>query len=219
VLLPIGLVALVRRGQPIGWVLAAGFLASPVISIISGAIEMNRVMFAIPFAVLVATYGVIVLYETRAIVPRLLAGMLVLSIGWQFSAFHRSYMGTAYRLSAAPWFSGNVREALRELIARSGDSDVYVSREIEWVHRMWRFYAIEAGRLDLIARTTYFSEPPTAAAPGSTLICPSGSAMCAALADSGAWRKVVTVPSIDGTHSYVILEAVGLDRAATNKRD
>lgn len=219
VLLPIGLIALVRRAQPIGWVLVAGFLAAPLISVISGAIEMNRVMFAIPFAVLVATAGVIAFVDTRSLLPKVLAGVLVLSIAWQFAAFHRSYMGTAYRLSAAPWFSGNVREALRELIARSGGGDVYVSREIDWVHRMWRFYAIEAGRLDLIARTTYFSEPPTTAAPGSTLICPAGSAMCAALADSGAWRKVVTVPSIDGSHSYVILESVGLDRATNNKGD
>jgi hypothetical protein len=219
ILLPIGLIALIRRAQPIGWVLVAGFLAAPLVSVISGAIEMNRVMFAIPFAVLIAAYGVQALADTRSPIPRLLAGALVLSIGWQFSVFHRSYMGTAYRLSAAPWFSGNVREALRELIARSGDGDVYVSREIDWVHRMWRFYAIEAGRLDLMARTTYFSEPPTTAAPGSTLICPAGTVMCTALADSGAWRKVITVPSIGGTHSYVILESVGIDRATNNKRD
>lgn len=205
-LLPIGLIALLRSGRPIRRVIAAGFLAAPIVSVISGAIEMNRVMFAIPFAALVATSGAVALWQARRVAPKLLAAVLVLSIGWQFSVFYRSYMGTAYRLSASTWFSGNVREALRELIARSGEADIYLSTEIEWIHRMWRFYAIEAGRLDLMPRTTYVSEPPIAAAPGAKLLCPAQSARCAALVASGLWRNIVIVPSIDGTHSYAILE-------------
>ena len=206
VLLPVGLVALLRRGTPIGWVLGAGFLAAPLVSVISGAIEMNRVMFVIPFAALVATAGAMALWQSRSIVPRALAAALVLSIGWQFTGFHRAYMSSGYRLTAANWFSGNVREALRELIVRSGDAPIYISTEIEWVHRMWRFYAIEAGRIDLLSRTSYVSEPPVTAAAGSKLLCPEGSARCGALTGSGAWQRVVVVPSIDATHRYVILE-------------
>lgn len=214
-LLPIGLVALWRSGTFLKWVIAAGFLAAPLVSVISGAIEMNRVMFGIPFAALVATSGAIALWQARSIVPRVLAAVLVLSIGWQFSAFYRGYMGSAYRLGSATWFSGNVREALQELIARSGDGDIYVSTEIEWVHRMWRFYAIEAGRLDLIARTSYVSEPPATAKPGARLICPAESPRCAALTISGGWQRVVIVPSFDGTHRYAILERTG----ANNQSD
>ena len=212
-LLPIGLVALLRGRTPIKWVIAAGFLAAPIVSVISGAIEMNRVMFAIPFAALVATSGAIALWQARPVLPKVLAAVLVLSIGWQFAVFYRGYMGNAYRLSAATWFSGNVREALRELIARSGGAHLYVSTEIEWVHRMWRFYAIEAGRLDLVSRTTYVSEPPITAAPGSLLLCPAQSARCAASLASGLWRSAVIVPSIDGTHSYAILERTTSNQA------
>ena len=153
VLWPVGAVALVRSRIPINLILVAGLLAAPIISVISGAIEMNRLMFVIPFGVLVATYGALSLWRAPSKMPRLLAAVLVLSVGWQFSAFYREYMGDRYRLSAATWFSGNVREAARELIARADDSDIYISSEIEWVHRFWRFYAIEAGRLDLMPRT------------------------------------------------------------------
>ena len=206
VLLPVGLIAIARGKQPIGWVIGVGFLTAPIVSVISGGIEMNRVMFALPFAVLVAAFGAIALWQSRAVAPRLLAAVLVASIGWQFSAFYRSYMSEAYRQASATWFSGNNREAIRELIARSGDGQVYISREIEWVHRMWRFYAIEAGRLDLLARTTYFSEPPVGAAPGAKAICPARAPRCAAMAASGAWQAVVSIPSIDGGHVYIILE-------------
>ena len=58
ILLPIGLYGVVRSRQPVPLAMAIGFLSAPLVSMISGAIEMNRVMFAIPFGVLVAAYGV-----------------------------------------------------------------------------------------------------------------------------------------------------------------
>lgn len=206
VLLPVGAIALLRSRIPLNLVIVAGLLAAPIVSVISGAIEMNRLMFVIPFGVLVATGGVLALWRAKSRLPKLLATVLVLSVGWQFAVFYRDYMGDRYRLSAAPWFSGNVREAVRELIARSGDSDIYISSDIEWVHRMWRFYAIEAGRLDLVPRATYVSEPPATAAPGSKFLCSAQSERCTALIASGSWRSVAVVPSIDGGRSYAILE-------------
>lgn len=207
VLLPIGLVAAWRSREPLGWILIGGFLTAPVVSVISGAIEMNRVMFAIPFAVLVATYGAVALFENRSMPSRAIATLLVASIAWQFTGFYRDYVSDSYRLRSATWFSGNPREALRELIARSGNGPIYISDQIEWVHRFWRFYAIEAGRLDLVGRTTYFNEPLPQAVPGSTLMCDVASARCASIGAGGQWNTVATVPSIDGTHRYAIMAA------------
>lgn len=206
-LLPIGLVAIARRRHPIGWVIAAGFLTAPIVSIISGGIEMNRVMFAIPFTTLVATFGVVALWEGRSMLPRVAAAVLVVSVVVQFVSFHRYYMSDSYRVSAAQWFSGSVREAMRELVARSGDAEVvYISTDIEWVHRMWRFYAIEAGRQDLIDRTFYYQQLPSAIPSRAMLVCPAESPSCSALATSGSWRDVVRVPTLDGGRTFVIFE-------------
>lgn len=204
-LIPIGLWALMQAGTAISWVIVAGFFASPIISVISGAIEMNRVMFAIPFAVLAATYGAMWLWQRSAIVPRSIATVMVLAVIIQFAAFHRDYMSERYRLASSTWYSGNVREAIRELIARADSSQVYISQDIEWVHRFWRFYAIGAGRLDLMSRTTYFKTAPEAAA-GSKALCPEESPACSAMLASGAWRNVVSVPTIGGSRRFVILE-------------
>lgn len=211
-LLPIGLVALVRSRSAMDLIIAAGFLTAPIVSVISGSIEMNRVMFVLPFAVLVATYGAMILWEARATLSKAAAALLVVSIAVQFNVFYRGYMSESYRAAAASWFSGNVREALRELIARSGDADVYVSADIEWVHRMWRFYAIEAGRLDLVSRTTYFSDPPPTAAAGAKLLCLAGSTRCSAIQASGAWHEVVRIPAIGDSRVFIIFE-----RPAANK--
>jgi 4-amino-4-deoxy-L-arabinose transferase-like glycosyltransferase len=212
VLLPLGLITIVRDKRPIGWIVAAGVLTAPVVSVISGAIEMNRVMFVIPFAVLAATYGVIGLWRSRSMLPKLVAALLVASVVGQFVGFHRYYMG-GYRTSAAPWFSGHVRDAMRELIARSGREEVYISHEIEWADPAWRFVAIEAGHPDVISRTTFFSEPPVTAAPGSKAICPAESAQCGAMVASGAWHQLIRVPSILGTPVFAILE-----RTPTNNK-
>jgi 4-amino-4-deoxy-L-arabinose transferase-like glycosyltransferase len=206
VLLPVGLLASARSRSPMQLVLAAGFLTAPIVSVISGAIEMNRVMFVLPFAALVATCGAMTLWEARSVLSKTVAALLVASIALQFQVFYRGYMSEAYRLASASWFSGNVREALRELIARSGDADIYLSSDIEWVHRMWRFYAIEAGRLDLMSRTTYFTDLPASASPGAMLLCQAESARCAAILTSGAWHEVVRVPSLGGSRVFVIFE-------------
>jgi hypothetical protein len=155
----------------------------------------------------------VALWERRAPAVRAIAIVLVAAVAWQFGTFYRSYMSDGYRVGSAYWFSGNVRDALRELIARSGDSPIYVSQDIEWVHRFWRFYAIEAGRLDLVSRTTYFRELPGETPLNAKLVCPVESPTCAALSASPAWHHIVTVPSIDGNHRYVILER----SAASNK--
>ena len=118
ILLPIGLYGVVRSRQPVPLAMAIGFLSAPLVSMISGAIEMNRVMFAIPFGVLVAAYGVHVMLRARPVAIRAAAVLLLLAIGWQFAGFYSGYFG-GYGRSAAPWLAGNVREALRALMAQA----------------------------------------------------------------------------------------------------
>ena len=134
---------------------------------------------------------------------------LVALVAFQFAGFHRHYLSDAYRAGAATWFSGNAREALRELIARAGSGPIYISDDIEWVQGLWRFYAIEANRLDLLERTVFFTDPPAMADAGSMLICPSDSGRCAATIASGAWRDVVRVPALGGHRTFVILQRGG----------
>ena len=207
-LLPVGLIAMVRSRQAVAWVIAAGFLTAPLAAVISGGIEMNRVMFVIPFAVLAATYGAVSLSKGGTL-SKGIAAALVALVAFQFAGFHRHYMSDAYRAGAATWFSGNAREALRELIARAGSGRIYISAEIEWVEGLWRFYAIEANRLEMLERTTFFTEPPAVADAGAMLICPADSPHCAAIVASGSWRDVVRVPTLGGHRTFVILQRSG----------
>ena len=165
---------------------------------------MNRIMFAIPFGVLTAAYGVHVLLR-GGVLARATAVVLLVSIPWQFAGLYREYMGP-YRLIAAPWFAGNAREAvlaaMDQAAGRSGP--IYVSSEIDWVHRTWRFYAIASGRPEMASRAMFVYDVPANAAAGATLVCPATSPRCVGSIAAG-WQPVRTVASIDGSRTFTLL--------------
>lgn len=198
-LIPIGLHGLIRSKQPVQVAIVIGLLTAPLVSIISGAIEMNRVMFAIPFGVFTAAYGFHVLLQHRA-AGKAVAAILLLSVAWQFAYFYSGYMG-GYRVASASWFAGNAREAIRATMHRASGTTgpVYVSPQIDWVHRSWRFYAIADGKTAMIDRVIYAKEPPADAAPGSLFLLSSAGQVVP------GWQVVETVTSIDGGRAFSIL--------------
>jgi len=210
VLLPLGLWQLMRARREIGLVVLAGLVTAPLASIVSGAIEMNRVLFVIPFAVLTAVYGVEWLVATRARAWQALAVVLLLAVPWQFVGFYQDYMGR-YRVTASSWLGGNTRDAMTAAVERQAvgtTAPVYVSRDIPFAQRYWRFFALAAGRADLIERAEFYGpEQPSMAATGSELLCPLPSEGCRTLLASGSgWTLVKTITELDGTPSFALLE-------------
>ena len=211
-LLPIGLMALVRSRQPVQIAIAAGFITAPLVSIISGAVEMNRIMFAIPFGVLAAAYGAFALLSSPRILWRAIAVVLLALVPLQFAYLYSHYT-TGYRLASASWFAGSAREAVRATMqkAPAGSEPIYLSSQIEWLHRIWRFYAITDGRMEMIARAKYVDAPPTDAAPGSLYLCAANARDCV---PAPGWHRLETVSSLDGARSFNILRraAAEVDR-------
>lgn len=205
-LLPVGLIALIRTRQPVQAAIAAGFITAPLVSIISGAVEMNRIMFAIPFGVLTASYGAYVLLRARPLAARVVAAVLLVSVPIQFVYLYSNYTGE-YRLASASWFAGNAREGVRAAMhhAAATAAPIYVNARIDWVHRVWRFYAIEDRRMQLIERARFVAAPPADAPPGAIYLCIATSADCAASAE---WHQVETVSSVDGSRTFNILRRV-----------
>jgi 4-amino-4-deoxy-L-arabinose transferase-like glycosyltransferase len=205
VLIPIGLFGLIRCAQPLHLVIAAGFLTAPLVTVISGAVEMNRLMFAIPFGVLAAAYGAHLLLRSRLLMARTAAVALLLSVPWQFAGVYSEYFGN-YRVASAGWFDGNAREAVRATMAAAEIgrtvAPIYVSSQIDWVQRTWRFYAIVDGVPDMIDRVTFVAEPPADAESNAVFLCPAEVATCT---ESTSWPLSDTVTSIDGSRTFRIL--------------
>jgi hypothetical protein len=210
VLIPAGLYHLARNGGDMGKVILVGFVTAPLASVVSGAIEMNRIMFAIPFGVLTAAFGARALLGARHRLWRWAAVAMLVSVPLQFAGFHRDYMGR-YRAESSFWFGGNLRAALTDVIRMEGEKSrpVYISQTIPFANRYWRFYTLAEGRGDLTGRATFY-EPQTLEAatvpPGSHLVCPIRQGGCEPQASSSAWTRVSTAVEPDGTESFAVFE-------------
>ena len=135
VLIAAGVWSAVRSSDVMARVVLAGLLTAPLASVVSGAVEMNRIMFVIPFGVLMAAIGAVELLK-GARSRRVIAVLMLIAVAVQFAMFHRQYMRD-YPVQAGKWFGGNVRGAVLETIKGSGTA--YLSMGIPMAQRYWSF--------------------------------------------------------------------------------
>jgi 4-amino-4-deoxy-L-arabinose transferase-like glycosyltransferase len=209
-LIPLGILQTLKQRRPMEIVVLAGFLTAPVAAIASGAIEMNRVLYVLPFGVLMAVYGVEWLITARARAWTAVAIIVVVAVPAQFAGFYRDYMGR-YRADAAIAFGGNTRELFTETVTRAGDGRdqrVYVSSAIPFSDRYWRFYALAARKPELIERLERYEELPATAPVGTLLACRLSDAGCSRLLPGGqGWLPVRVVNELDGAPAFALFEA------------
>jgi len=210
VLIPVGLYQLARTGGDIGKVILIGFVTAPLASVVSGAIEMNRIMFVIPFGVLAAAFGARALLDARQRWWRWAAIAMLVTVPLQFAGFYRDYMGR-YREESSFWFGGNLRAALTAVIRMEGEKTrpVYISRTIPFANRYWRFYTLAAKRGDLTPQAVLYQPQTLDAAmvpPGTHLVCALREGGCEPQASSGMWTRVSTAVEPDGTESFAVFE-------------
>ncbi len=210
VFLPVGVYRLATARQPIARIILAGLATAPLAAMLTGALEMNRLLLVIPFGVLTASYGMTALVTARSAVWRAVAVLLVLSVPIQFAAFYTDYMGR-YRREAGTWFGGNTRDLFNAALVRAGtdpDVRVWASDGIPFAERYWRFYALIGDRPDLIDRLArYEAAEAVSAPPGTLLACPvAASDYRALLDDQAAWRPLTVATELDGTPSFALLE-------------
>lgn len=210
VFLPVGVYRLARTREPIARIILVGLATAPLAAMLTGALEMNRLLLAIPFGVLAASYGMVALVTARSAVWRSIAVLLIVSVPIQFAGFYADYFGR-YRVASGVWFGGNTRDVFNAAIARAGaDPDVQVlaSDSIPFAERYWSFYAQASRRPDLVGRMARYSPGQAGAAVAGTLLaCPVAAAECQGLMDDrSAWRQVSVANELDGSPSFVLLE-------------
>jgi hypothetical protein len=210
VLMPIGAFHLARgRAGAIGSVILFGLLTAPLASAVSGKLDINRVLVALPFGVLAAIAGVEYLLADQKRAIRMTALALLGAAVLQFRAVYADYMGP-YRVMSAPWFGGNARAAVTEVLRRSEGvtPPVYLNLRTP-IERYWRFYALAGGRADLAGHPTYYDpgrfrtgEP----ALGSLLVCELTMGNCGLFTSASPWNLVSTISEPDGSPSFALYQ-------------
>ena len=155
--LGVGIYDVLSKEKPrIGWLLIAGFLTAPIPAVlVEEPWAIYRELEILPFAILLATFGVRRLFRADMKLWRGVAIAAVFVVmPLQFGYFLKDYF-TTYRLNSFLTFGGNTRGAQLEHFRHRAAQPVpavYLSSKIPYAREHWQFYLAESGREDLLAR-------------------------------------------------------------------
>ena len=211
-LLPAGLIAVLRRPSAAGVVAAVGLLAAPLPAImLDEGSAINRALGLVPFGIVLSVIGFNWLTQSRPALRAPVAIALMSITSWQFVVFGSDYFGD-YRRRAASWFQGNIRGGLAAMVDRTAGAarPIYLNDAIRWVDSYWKFHLAAAEREDLLASTQWFTHLNQDMPAGSLLLVnftdPMMAAEAGAAIRAGDFRLVREIAEPDGTVSFVVLE-------------
>jgi dolichyl-phosphate-mannose-protein mannosyltransferase len=211
VLLPLGVFTLLRRPDPLGLhaLILLAVVTAPIAATLKGQPFMTqRVLFMLPFAALIATYGFEWLWQHPRRAARALAVALIAIGGVQFALFYRDYF-THYKLRSAFYYDpaalGDVSEYLM------GDRQaplIYLSIELDDVGAKWRYYTKRDDRTELMAKTRFVLNDGLDIGPGdpgSLLAVHTKTEQLGRLEQSGLWKIEKVVADVDNRPTVAIL--------------
>jgi 4-amino-4-deoxy-L-arabinose transferase-like glycosyltransferase len=202
-LIPVGVVALVRRTRPVvdALVLAA-FMSAPLAACLAvpEPYAIDRELELLPFGVLIAVAGARHLLTAPERAWRAAGVVLLAAVPLHFVFFSVDYYRD-YPRGAAFWFNWNSRDAIAELIALEPQwrpATIYLStHHVSNIDAYWRLYVSKSGRTDLLPRVvTFDSEALDVASiqPGSLLLVGRDDIALAPSIAAGMLRRLATIP-------------------------
>jgi len=210
VLLPLGIIVLIRRPDPYGFntLILLGIVTAPIAATLKGQpFTIQRVLFMLPFASLVAAVGFDWLWQQRYRAARAVAIVLAVGLVLQFGVFYRDFF-THYPLRSAFYYDPEAFEDIAEyMMADKTAPLIFFSDELDDVGAKWRYYTSRDGRSDLIGRTRYVHNDGLDIGPsdaGSLLAVHTKTTEMAALEAGGMWKKEKIIADVDHRDTVAI---------------
>jgi hypothetical protein len=194
-------------------VLLAGLVLAPIPATAVGERYMiQRGLFILPFAIVIAAFGLARLRESSSRLIRT-AAMLVLPVMiLQFGYVYYDYR-THYKYRSAFYYDPVAFvDVAAFLVAPPTPPAFYLHADLDDAGAKWRFYTTKNGRTDLLARTHYFLGDGlelAGAQPGSLLVMYIDRQRLAALERTRQWEIVRVITDVDGRETAAILRKVG----------
>jgi 4-amino-4-deoxy-L-arabinose transferase-like glycosyltransferase len=193
VLLPAGIYRILTGEPKSARFLIVGLFTAPVAAtMVLEPYATRRILFMLPFAALIAAYGVKQLVSSQQRLARLCGIGLLAAMPVCFGYFYFDYTGN-YRARSAFWFESNIRGALESAIDDATSTSppprifirIGMNQFIEWY---WKFYLLKHDELALEAHTTYFDprKPAEIHFPAHALVVSEADARERLVAQAGA---------------------------------
>ncbi|HXI27058.1 MAG TPA: glycosyltransferase family 39 protein [Vicinamibacterales bacterium] len=200
-----------RRPVPVTVVLLSGLVLAPLpATLVDERYAVQRELVLLPFAVLVAVFGVRWMVRRQGVWNRLIAAALLVAVPIQFATFYRDYF-TGYRLRSAYWFDPTNLRGVSDFLlsdAAGAAPALYFSEKLDDVSARWQFYVIKNQRLDVLQRTRLF-DPKTldvgALSPDSRLVLDANDPVVPTWVRDRGCALEMTILDLTGRPSAVIL--------------
>ncbi len=206
-LLPIGVYAtFLKRKEYFNRLILLGFFTAPIAAVIAGDhYRISRALVILPFAVIVAVYGIKFLLSQRKNIFLL---FLLLLIPFQFSYFIYDYF-TDYRVRSYEAFRYNLPGALESVVTESEKKEtagIYLDSRIWNINRYWQFVLLKHRQEPLLTKTEYFDpqEVELNKIPPNSLILYHFNHVDGQKKELGPFTKVREVVEPDGTSRFFI---------------
>lgn len=210
-LLPLGVITLLRRPDPFGLhaLILLAVVTAPIAATLKGQPFMiQRAVFMLPFAALIATYGFQSLWQERRRMAKPLAIALLVIGALQFAVFYLDYF-THYKLRSAFYYDPSAVEDVAEYAMYDEQAPlIYLSVELDDIGAKWRYYTTREGRTDLMAKTRFVLNDGLDIGPGdpgSLLAVHTKAAELAALESSGLWKVEKVISDVDNRPTVAVL--------------
>jgi len=182
-------------------ILIAGLLLAPLPAAAVSNSEVKRWLTFLPFAIVAATAGVEGMLADRRRMVRASVVVLLIVSAVQARGFFADYFGD-YRDRSAVRLGGNLRGAMREVLADSPSADcVLIDAGIDYVGDQWDLYTRAAGRADLAQRVQWMR---TDAPPMPPASCEAAAVLARADDRRFAGWQSTSIPEPDGTALFAV---------------
>jgi hypothetical protein len=211
-----------RPGKRVLLAVGLAFVAAGALYGLRVMVTQSRVPgAAVPLVAIGAVVVGLAFVADRLRTGQLVVVALLALVAVQFTAFYRDYF-TDYRRRTALIFSGNLRGAFEDVLAKDAAAQapaIYLGQLGNYstgANMYWRFYLIARGREDLLERTIdahRFHPDRIATLPeGSLIVNNAGNNATDAVvdrwvADGEVTRTFISEP--DGTKTFVVLRRTG----------
>ncbi|MBI4058832.1 glycosyltransferase family 39 protein [Candidatus Microgenomates bacterium] len=209
IFLPLGIYQAFKERTRINLLLIVGVFTSPIAAALVGDhYRISRALVMLPFAIILATYGIKFLISHKSYLLRAGCHLLLILILIQFAYFWYDYMKD-YRIRSYEWFKYNIPGALERVIVENQKkraTAIYLDNRIEFIDRYWRFYTIKNNQTQLMVQTYYF-EPADInleSLPANTLILYHFNDVDGQKTQIGPFTKVADIIEPDGTSRFYL---------------
>jgi hypothetical protein len=206
-----------QRNQPgLHGLVLAGFLSAPLPAALMGEPYMvQRELFVVVWAVLLAVYGLATLMSDRRLTMRWTAVLLLAMMPVQFAVFYRDFF-THYKLRSGfyydPVAAADTTQSIIALDEEWRAPAIYLDAELDDAGARWRFYATRFQREELLTRTQYFTgdgrDLLVDTPPGTLAVMPDTRVIVEMLEKTGLWTVARMIYDVDRRAATVILRKI-----------